>query len=246
MNISVCLASYNGEKFIELQLSSIIKQLDEDDEIIIVDDCSTDNTLRIIRSIKDERIKIFLNEINKGHVFSFGRAIALATKEVIFMSDQDDVWLEGRVTLMKNKLQNSSAMLVSSNSYFVDAKGGEIDYNIDGVDSKFSNKNLSNIIDIFKGKENYYGCAMALKKELKELILPIPDYVESHDLWIAMAANIIKSNLHCDEVTLNRRVHGANASIVKRKLYLKLCSRIIFMRSMIQLFCRKLLLKKEK
>lgn len=246
MNISVCLASYNGGKFIELQLDSIIKQLGKDDEIIIVDDCSSDNTLDIIKSINDKRVKIFLNEKNKGHAFSFGRAIALATKDIIFMSDQDDVWIDNRVILMKNKLQNSSAMLVSSNSNFVDSKGDKIDYNIDGVDSKFSDKNLSNIIDIFKGKENYYGCAMALKKELKELILPIPNYVESHDLWIAMAANITKSNLHCDEATLNRRVHGANASIVKRKLYLKLWSRIIFMRSIFQLFFRKLLLKNKK
>jgi glycosyltransferase involved in cell wall biosynthesis len=246
MSISVCLASYNGGKFIELQLDSIIKQLCNDDEIIIVDDCSTDDTLSIIKSINDKIVKIFLNEKNKGHAFSFGRAIALATKDIIFMSDQDDVWIDNRVTLMENKLQNSSAMLVSSNSNFVDSKGGKIDFNIDGVDSNFSDKNLSNIIDIFKGKENYYGCAMALKKELKELILPIPNYVESHDLWIAMAANIAKSNLHCDEATLNRRVHGANASIVKRKLHLKLWSRIIFARSMFHLFFRKLLLKKKK
>lgn len=245
MSISVCLASYNGGKFIELQLDSIIKQLDKDDEIIIVDDCSTDNTLKIIRSINDKRIKIFLNEINKGHVFSFGRAIALATKDIIFMSDQDDVWIEDRATLMKNKLQNSSAMLVSSNSNFVDSKGDKIDFKVDGVDSKFSDKNLSNIIDIFKGKGNYYGCGMALKKELKELILPIPYYVESHDLWIAMAANMAKSNLHCNEATLNRRVHGSNASIVKRKLFLKLWSRLIFIRSILQLFFRKLSIKRK-
>ncbi|RTZ07235.1 glycosyltransferase [Flavobacterium sp. GSP27] len=245
MSISVCLASYNGAKFIELQLESIIKQLHHDDEIIIVDDCSSDNTLEIIMSINDERVKIFLNEINRGHVFSFGRSISLATKDIIFMSDQDDIWIDGRVALMKSKLVNSDAMLVSTNSNFVDSKGGKIDFNIDGVDSKFSDKNLSNIIDILKGKENYYGCAMALKKELKALILPIPDYVESHDLWIATAANIIKSNLHCDEVTLNRRVHGANASIVKRKLYLKLWSRIIFLRSILQLFFRKLSIKRK-
>lgn len=246
MSISVCIASYNGAKFIKLQLESIIKQLNEDDEIVIVDDCSSDSTIEVIKSMNDNRIKLFLNEINRGHVFSFGRAIALATKDMIFMSDQDDIWIDGRVALMKSKLQNSSAMLVSSNSNFIDSKGGKINFNIDGVDSNFSDKYLSNIIDVFKGKENYYGCAMALKKELKELILPIPKYVESHDLWIAMAANIAKSNMHCDEATLKRRVHGANASIVKRELYLKLWSRIIFMRSIFQLFFRKLLLKKKK
>jgi glycosyltransferase involved in cell wall biosynthesis len=246
MSISVCIASYNGAKFIKLQLDSIIKELEDDDEIIIVDDGSSDHTIEVIRSINDERIKIFLNDNNKGHVFSFGRAIALAAKDIIFMSDQDDIWIEGRVALIKEKLLNSNLMLVSSNSIFIDSIGEEIDFKVDGVNSNFSYKNLSNIIDIFKGKGNYYGCAMAFKKELMELFLPIPDYVESHDLWIAMAANISKSNLHCDEATLYRRVHGANASIVKRKLYLKLWSRIIFMRSMFHLFFRKLLLKKKK
>lgn len=244
MSISVCLASYNGAKFIELQLYSIIKQLDKDDEIIIVDDCSSDNTLEVIRSVNDVRIKIFLNEINRGHVFSFGRAISLAIKDIIFMSDQDDVWIDGRVFLMKNKLLNSNAMLVSSNSNFIDSKGDKIDFKIDGVHSESSKKYLNNIIDIFKGKENYYGCAMAFKKELRELILPIPYYVESHDLWIAMAANIAKSNIHCDETTLNRRVHGNNASVVNRKFILKLWSRVVFALSLPHLMFRRFTVKK--
>ena len=63
MSISVCLASYNGEKFIELQLKSIISQLGKEDEIIIVEDCSRDNTLSIIKSINDKRIKSFKAEI---------------------------------------------------------------------------------------------------------------------------------------------------------------------------------------
>lgn len=239
MNISVCLASYNGEKYIEEQLKSIIKQLSPDDEIIIIDDYSTDSTVKVIESLSDGRIKIFKNEVNRGHVFSFARAITLATKDLIFMSDQDDIWVEGRVNLMKDKLLNSGAMLISSNSDFINSNGEGIEFRITGVESKSSKSYLKNIFDIFAGKENYYGCAMAFKKEMQGLILPIPNYVESHDLWIAMAANIAKSNLHCDEVTLKRRVHGTNASIVQRKLILKLWSRVIFVRSLIQLTFRK-------
>lgn len=245
MNISVCMASYNGGKYILEQLESILQQLDENDEIIIVDDCSTDNTLEIIRSLNDKRISVFFNEKNKGHVFSFSRAISLSTKELIFMSDQDDLWIDGRVVLMKNKLLNSDAMLLSSNSDFIDFNGAEIDFEIVGVKSTSSEKYLRNIFDIFIGKPNYYGCAMGFKRELLKLILPIPNFVESHDLWIAMAANIVESNLHCDESTLKRRVHGGNASIGSRKLYLKLFSRIIFLRSIIQLFFRKLLFEKK-
>lgn len=238
MNISVCLASYNGEKYVEEQLKSIIIQLSVDDEIIIVDDCSKDSTVKVIKSLKDERIKIFKNEVNKGHVYSFGKAISLSNNEIVFMSDQDDIWTEGRVDLMKSKLLNSQSMLLSSNSDFINSFGEKIDFGIIGVQYKFSKKNVSNIFDIFVGKENYYGCAMAFKKELKEIILPIPTYVESHDLWIAMAANLFKSNLHCDEITLSRRVHGSNASIIKRPIALKIWSRYIFVKSMFQLIYR--------
>ena len=244
MNISVCLASFNGEKYIEEQLKSIIKQLGINDEIIIVDDCSKDSTVKVIKSLKDERIKIFKNEVNKGHVYSFGKSISLATKDLIFMSDQDDIWLEGRVDFMKEKLINSEAMLVSSNSNFVDSEGKVIDFEIDGVRPEYSNKYSKNIIDIIVGKTNYYGCTMVLKKELKELILPIPAYVESHDLWIAMAANIAKSNSHLDNSTLLRRIHGENASVLKRKLLPKLWSRVVFAISTIQLFYRNLVVKK--
>lgn len=245
MNVSVCMASYNGGRYIGKQLESIIKQLDENDEIIIVDDCSTDNSLDVIRSINDKRISIFFNESNKGHVFSFARAISLATKEIIFMSDQDDIWIDNRVASMKNELLNSNAVLISSNSDFIDSDGVKINYMVDGVHSSSSEKNLKNIIEIFAGKGNYYGCAMAFKKELIPVILPIPAYVESHDLWIALAANILKLNLHFDGITLKRRVHGSNASILKRKLMLKLWSRVVFVRSILEIFNRKLSFKKK-
>ncbi len=239
MSISVCLASYNGANFIKFQLESIIEQLDRDDEIIIVDDCSKDNTLDIIKSIGDNRIKIYQNEINRGHVYSFSRAIELASKKIIFMSDQDDIWKNNRVILMKEKLLNSSALLLTSNSEFINSVGNKIDFKIDGVDEISSNKYLNNIIDIFRGKTNYYGCAMAFKSEFKKIILPMPNYVESHDLWIAMAANLIKSNVHSNDITLERRIHGSNASVVNRKLIFKIKSRIVFLKSFIHLIFRK-------
>lgn len=239
MDISVCIATFNGEKYIEFQINSIIEQLDSFDEVIIVDDCSQDNTVKIIQSLNDPRIKIYQNEINRGHVYSFSRAIELTTKNLIFMSDQDDIWKNNRLILMKEKLLNSSALLLTSNSEFINSVGNRIDFKIDGVNEINSNKYLNNIIDIFKGKTNYYGCAMAFKSEFKKIILPMPNYVESHDLWIAMAANLIKSNVHSNDITLKRRIHGSNASVVNRKLIFKIKSRIVFLKSLIQLIFRK-------
>ena len=88
MKSSICLATYNGERFIGEQMESILNQINNDDEIIIVDDCSNDNTVNILKSINDPRINIYVNEINEGHVFSFERSIALAKNEIIFMASK--------------------------------------------------------------------------------------------------------------------------------------------------------------
>jgi glycosyltransferase involved in cell wall biosynthesis len=239
INISVCIAVYNGEKYIKEQISSILKQLGSQDEIIVVDDCSFDETIKFIHEFDDMRIQIFHNETNKGHVYSFSRAIFLSSKDYIFLSDQDDIWVEGRVNIMKQKLYNSSSKLISSNSKFIDAEGNFIDFYTQGVSESDSKRVYKNIINIFLGKKNYYGCLMAFKKELKPLILPIPYYVESHDLWIAFAANIDNSNLHFDAFTLNRRIHGNNSSILNRGLSKKIRSRFIFLISLLHLSFRK-------
>jgi glycosyltransferase involved in cell wall biosynthesis len=245
MNISVCIASYNGAKFIQEQINSILKQLNENDEVIIIDDCSTDNTVEIIKSFNDHRIKLFINKVNKGHVYSFGKSISLSNNEIIFMSDQDDIWFENRVSLMVNRLTNFKVMLLSSNSEFIDENSNKIlNYSMGKVNSIDSDRYLNNIFNIFLGKLGYYGCAMAFTRDLKEYILPIPIYVESHDLWIAKAANLLKTNLHCDDITLSRRIHGNNASLLKRKLLPILWSRIIFIISMIHLVFRYLLIKR--
>lgn len=91
--ISVCMATYNGEEYIKEQLESILCQLGEMDEIIISDDGSTDNTLNIIESYNDSRIKIHINTGKHGFVYNFENALQKAKGEYIFLSDQDDIWL---------------------------------------------------------------------------------------------------------------------------------------------------------
>ena len=244
LKVSICMATYNGEKYVAEQINSVLDQLSSDDELVIVDDCSTDNTFQIILNFNDPRIKVYKNENNRSHVFTFSRVISLAKNEIIFMADQDDFWLKGRISLMKAKLMDSGKLLLSSNSEFIDSEGERINFHLDGVSSNQSFSHFKNIIDIFKGKTNYVGCAMAFKKELNNVILPIPSFVESHDLWIAIAGNLLRSNLHMNEATLKRRIHSNNASIVSRKILLKLWSRFIFFISLLVLIKRIFLKKK--
>ena len=240
MTVSVCMATYQGERYVERQLRSILEQLGANDEVIVVDDCSRDRTVEVIESVGDPRIKLFRNPINRREVYSFGRAIELATGDIVFLSDQDDIWLPGRVQLMIDRLQKSGAALITSNFEWMDADERPLDVAFDGVSSEESARHLRNIVDIFIGKTNYFGCAMAFKRELVPLIVPIPSYVESHDLWIALAANQIGSNLHIDDKTQRKRRHDSNttSTVSSRSLFLKLRSRLIFARSMIDLSMR--------
>lgn len=91
--ISVCIATYNGEKYLEEQLDSILPQLDSRDELIISDDGSKDATLAIIKryTAQDQRIKFFKGP-GKGVIANFEFAINQSQGEFIFLADQDDVW----------------------------------------------------------------------------------------------------------------------------------------------------------
>jgi glycosyltransferase involved in cell wall biosynthesis len=232
---TVCMAVFNGEKYVVRQLETVLDQLAPEDEVIVVDDCSTDDSVKRIERLNDSRITVHRNDCNRGEVYSFGRAISLAAGEYIFLADQDDVWLPGRVTLIRQALQN--ALLATTNFDWIDQDERPLQIHHDGVASQNSSRHIKNIADIFVGKTNYFGCAMAFRRALVPLITPIPEYVESHDCWIALAGNLIKSNVHLDEKTLRKRRHGNNATSTtsSRSLALKLRARAIFARSLVEL-----------
>lgn len=237
MSISVCMATFNGENYLHLQVASIIAQMAPDDELIIIDDASTDGTMALLQGIDDPRIQVTRNEKNLGHVQSFAKAITLANRQLIFMSDQDDIWVSGRASAMCDAL-SAGAALVSTNSGFINAGGEPVPPLQPGLKQSESCHHWGNIWRIFNGNAAYYGCAMALREELRDIILPIPAYVESHDLWIAMAANLAGNNQHLERITLLRRIHGTNASVISRPVLQKLWSRVIFARSFIQIASR--------
>lgn len=234
-NISVCMATYNGSKYIELQMNSILNQLIDGDEVIVIDDASTDSTIELLKKINDSRIKIIPNNSNIGVNKSFEKAISLSNNDYIFMADQDDIWPENRIDIMIQALYNENVKLVSGNSSFIDMTGANIEYPIGQLKKRDSHKVIKNILSIFIGRGYYYGCAMAFKKELVDYILPFPDYIESHDLWIAMCGILLKKSYHIENVVLYRRVHGNNASIINRPLHKKIWSRLVFIISTINL-----------
>lgn len=245
MNVSICMATFNGARYLQPQLDSILAQMEEGDELIVVDDASRDNTVAIVRSYGDSRIQLHANASNLGHVATFSKALHLARHAVMVLADQDDVWAEGRLGRLRAALARPGVWLATGNSAFIDANGGAILPVHPALDPDDSGRHCGNILRIFAGKAFYYGCNMAFTADLARLALPIPAYVESHDLWLAMAANLAGANLHLGDVLLYRRIHGSNVTTSVRPLRKKLKSRLVFLRSLVQLMLRRRKLGRE-
>src|SRR5258708_33278527 len=119
--ISVCMAVFNGRRYLEEQLRSILTQLANDDEVIVVDDCSVDGSVDLIRHIDDPRITLLLNNANSGPTASFERAFSLAKGKYIFLSDQDDIWKPDKVAVTCKIFDSSNSLVVVSDAHVVDA-----------------------------------------------------------------------------------------------------------------------------
>lgn len=202
--ISVCIATYNGAKYLKKQLDSILAQLRESDEIIISDDGSTDGTLAIINSYKDVRIKLYHNKGKHGVVHNFENAIKLATGDHFFLSDQDDIWISDKVKVILSYLE--SCDFVSHNATIIDAAGNDSGYDYFST-RKTKYGYLPNL-----WKMGYLGCCMAFNRKCLRTILPFPEKILWHDMWIAAVLHLkYKGVLVGDKLILYRR-HDENAS----------------------------------
>lgn len=239
--VSVCMATYNGTRFLEEQVRSILEQLGPDDELVAVDDRSTDGTVAMLRAFGDPRIQVHENERNRRAPATFARAISLARGEIILLADQDDAWLPGRVDALVAALAAPGVAVVASNSEYVDAEGRPVAFPMPPLDARDSRRRLVNVGRIYTGRAAYYGCAMAFRASFRRVLLPLPRYVEAHDLWTAMAGNLAGAIVHLDRATLRRRIHGNNASVIVRPLYRKLWARVKFTAGLAQLSMRLVL-----
>lgn len=208
--VSVCIAAYNGSGYIAEQIDSILAQLRAADEIVVVDDCSTDDTADVVAAIDDPRIRLVRAEVNRGYVRTFEHAIGLAMGDVIFLSDQDDVWLPGRREAMLRALE-SAELVVTNFSYF----GGEVPrLQRRRLAASRSTQHLRNIFWIWVGVRLYYGCCMAFRAEMTERLLPFPPYLtEAHDQWIGFVGNADRSVRHLEADSVARRIHDSNATV---------------------------------
>lgn len=240
--ISVCMASYNGEKYIKDQITSILSQLDNNDELIISDDGSTDDTLNIINKLKelDSRI-ILLNHtkpdwianIKKSRNFyyttyNFENALKHTKGDYIFLADQDDLWNPRKIELTLPLLDQHQ--IVMSNYAIIDTDGIVLKEKF--LDkSPISNRSL--FYNVLKSK--YLGCTMAFTRNILEKVLPFPQGVIAHDLWIG-CLNYKKVFFLDESLQLYRRHEGTVSTAANKSpngLIYKFLYRIIFMKKIL-------------
>ena len=196
MKISVALCTYNGQSFIEEQINSILNQTLKVDEIIVCDDGSSDKTIKILNQYSKDNpqiFKIYQNEQNLRSVKNFEKAIQLCTGDIIFLSDQDDIWVKEKVADYIDYFNsNPKIEVLASNGYCVNENGDVIDkYALWDVPEFLKEKNVD--VDYFKlitHIENIAtGASMALRREIFSEVLPFPIIKNfHHDEWIAIIA----------------------------------------------------------
>lgn len=208
--ISVAMATYNGEKYIKDQIDSILKNLNENDELIISDDGSLDSTRKIIDLYNDKRIKL-IDGPKKGVKQNFANAIQNTTGKYIFLADQDDIWIDNKVKIVVDTFKKNNSTLVIHDAQVFDNENKKILYQ---SFFKYRNSGPGIIKNIYKN--TYIGCCMAFDSKIKEKILPIPDDIEMHDQWIGILNDIYYNKaIFIEDKLIKYRRHSNNVSQMK-------------------------------
>lgn len=207
--ISVCMATFNGEKYIKQQMDSILCQLSKDYEVIVSDDGSKDKTIQILEAYDDPRIKIFINHGPHGYTKNFENALKKCRGDIIFLSDQDDVWKKNKVDVSLEQLKD--AELIVHDAKLIDGDGNSLGHNF----SEYKHHHTGFLWNLLTSR--FLGCCLVFRRNILDECLPFPDDIISHDYWIGMYSVAIHKVKFVPEVLMYYRRHGNNASTVTQK-----------------------------
>lgn len=221
--ISVALAAYNGEKFIEQQLQSILEQTIPPDEVIICDDCSSDRTVEICRNFIENNglsgWSIEENKKNLGYCRNFYHAIEKTAGDIIFLCDQDDIWDCNKLEIMLGIMQSRpELMLLSSRYRLVNGEGAAaeniyVPHYVECFDGSLIPITAESLI----GHSYIRGCSSCFRKELKELLAPVElSGLLGHDWQLAMLAALSAEAAVINQPLMSYRCHDGNASFSEK------------------------------
>jgi len=239
MKISVLMSTYNGEKYIEEQMDSLVNQTRAIDEIIMIDDCSTDGTVEIIRDYISKhclgkRCKLYVNECNKGWRRNFIEGIQRTTGELLFFCDQDDIWFQNKIEIEAGILEDSDKISVVASAETLWSGDGREKEELLLSDVKCEILALDSLKKYFI---NCSGCTMALKKSYADKIMKYYATGWAHDDFFWKMGVMDRSFAFIQGSTILHRIHGNNESRKKRnykstvegvKLDILICDRLTY------------------
>ena len=226
MKVSVCMAAYHGERYIEEQIRSILSELRAGDELLVSDDDPGGETEQIVRAIaqEDARVQYLCGE-GKGVVRNFERVLSAATGDVIFLSDQDDVWLPGKVGAVLREIEKGACLVVH------DAR--VTDESLQTIAPSFFalRRSRAGFVHNFL-RNGYMGCCMALTRPVLGRALPFPPDLPMHDQWLGLTAERIGKVCFLPQPYLLYRPHGGNVTGGRTSLAQKLRWRFALLRAL--------------
>lgn len=207
--ISICIPTFNGAPYIQEQLLSILRQLGTYSEIIISDDNSTDETIEKIMALNDSRIIITRNVNRSGPVYNMENALKHAKGDLIFLSDQDDIWFPDKISVMTPFLYTYD--LVISDAIIIDNAGNIIHPSFYAIN--YSGKGF------FRNWVNnsFMGCCMAFNRKILNYVLPFPRNIAMHDSWIGLNTALAGRYCFLPQPLVYYRRHGQNVTISFKK-----------------------------
>lgn len=213
--ISIAMATYNGGKYVQLQLDSILQQTLQDFEIIVCDDCSTDNTVEILQqnAAKDPRIKVHRNETNLGFKNNFEKAMQLCSGEFIALCDQDDIWEKDHLETLLNLIGNHD--IACGDAHLIGSNGEDLGQNLSDRDfmEVAPNPGLDTAYRVFFNSSCFQGASMLVRRDFLKTALPIPENVKYHDAWFAAISSFMNGLKFTFKIVTQHRRHETNASV---------------------------------
>lgn len=221
--VSVALATCDGEPWIGEQLGSILAQLGPDDEIVVADAGSVDRTLEIVEGFRDPRVRSILRGLPRGNIpGTFEQALRRCTGKIVFLSDQDDIWLPGKVDICTRALERTGASLIVHDARVVDGDGQVLASSF--LDERRFRPGLFRNL----WRPGYLGCALAFRRELLALALPFPQDLPMHDWWLGLLAERLAGVAVIRTPLIHHRRHGKNANFGPNRSPFPPCERISF------------------
>lgn len=209
--ISVAICTYNGEKYIQAQLETILNQRCVVDEIVLCDDNSSDRTVEIARQVlegSDVRWRIERNCPGLGVTKNFEKAISLCSGDIIFTSDQDDLWMLDKTEKLMGCFEEPGCVLAFSDAQIVDGNGQLL---LPSLHRKDGFMQLGDFTDnVLRLSYTVYGCTMAFRRDFVRKIIPFFQSRANHDAWIMCCAGFAGTVTYVPEALICYRIHGNN------------------------------------